>query len=102
MTYFITAKTVNILLGDFNIATFDEIAYARLNNVVRNYNLTVREASHLNRGLLDHIYLQKSFPVTVITVVKNIYFSDHYAVKTYLPIKNNAQDKDIHFNTILY
>ena len=54
----------------------------QLNNVVTNYNLTVREASHLDRGLLDYIYLQKSFPVTAVAVVKNIYFSDHYAVKT--------------------
>ena len=50
LNYFITAKNLDILLGDFDIDAFNKRAYAILNNVLRNYNLMVREATHLDGG----------------------------------------------------
>ena len=50
MNYFVTAKYVDILSGDFSIDAFNKKAYAILNNVLTNYNLIVREATHLDGG----------------------------------------------------
>ena len=46
----------------------------------------VKEGTYLDGGLLDHMYLRKSFPVIAVAVVKNIYSSDHDAVKMQLPM----------------
>ena len=59
LNYFITAKNVDFLLGDFNIDAFNKRAYAILNNVLRNYNLMVREATHLD-GAPRIIYIYGS------------------------------------------
>ena len=50
----------------------------------------VKKPTHLDGTLLDHIYLHKLFPSkNVKVVVKNIYFSDHDAVKLQILVGGN-------------
>ena len=52
----------------------------------------VKEPNHLDGGLLDHVYLLKSFPtMNVNSFVKNIYFSDHDAVKFQILSEGNDE-----------
>ena len=82
LVYFTNARRIDVLLRDFNIDAFDGDASTRLDKVLSSYKLIVKEPTHVDGRLLDHIYLLKSFPrVNVNPFVKNIYFSDHDAVK---------------------
>ena len=92
LVYFTNARTIYILLGDFNIDAFDGDAYTRLDEVPSNYRLMVKEPTHLDGGLLDHVYLLKSFSrMNVNSFVKNIYFSDHDAVKLLILAEGNDE-----------
>ena len=95
LIYFTNARKIDILLGDFNIDAFDSDASAKLHDIVSYYRLVVKEPTHLDGALLDHVYLYKLFPSkNVNAVVKNVYFSDHDAVK--LQVLVGGSD-DIHF-----
>ena len=58
------------------------------------------EPTHLDGVLLDHVYLHKTFEYykLVMSVVSNIYFSDHDAVTVQLRFIQNS-DNDIAFNS---
>ena len=86
------------LLGDFNIDSLDEVAYRRLKDTLSSYNLKVLEPNPF-RLLLDHVYLHKTFEhdKLVVSVVNNIYFSDHDAVTVQVTFRQNS-DNDIDFN----
>ena len=83
---YLVNRKIDILLGDFNVDAFDEIAYARLKGVLCNYILKVEHPTHLGGALLDHVYLLNSFgnQKVVNCVVNNVYFSDHDAVRLQL------------------
>ena len=55
--------------------------------------------THLDGALLDHVYLHKTFEYDqlVISVVNNIYSSDHDAVPVQLRFSQNS-DNDFDFN----
>ena len=56
----------------------------------------VKESTHLNGVLLDHVCLHKLFPSQKVNaVVKNIKFSDHDAVKLQILVGGND---NIHFD----
>ena len=55
LVYFTNARTIDVLLGDLNINDFDGDAYTRLDEVLSSYKLMVKEPTHLNGGLLDHV-----------------------------------------------
>ena len=75
LIYFTNAGKIDILPGDLNIDAFDGDACAKPRDVLRNYRLVVKEATHFDRALLDHVYLHKLFrSKNVNMVVKNIYF----------------------------
>ena len=94
LTYFINARKTDLLRGYFNIDASDSDASAKL-HILSNYRLVVKEPTHLDGALLDHVYLHKFFPrKNVNAVVKNIYFSDHDAVKFLIFV---GGDDDIHF-----
>ena len=90
---------IDVLLGDFNIDALDEVAYRKLKDTLISYNLKVLEPTHLDGALLDHVYLHKTFEhdKLVMSVVNNIYFSDHDAVTVQLRFRQNS-DNDIDFN----
>ena len=48
LVYFTNARTIDILLGDFNIDAFDGDAYTRLDEVLSSYRLMVKEPTHLD------------------------------------------------------
>ena len=51
LVYFTNARTINILVGDFNIDAFDGDAYTGLYEVLSSYRLMVKEPTHLDGGL---------------------------------------------------
>ena len=46
--YFTNARTIDILLGDFNIDAFDGDAHTRLDKVLSSYRVMVKEPTHLD------------------------------------------------------
>ena len=90
---------IDVLPGNFNIDALDEVAYRRLKDTPSSYNLKVLEPTHLDGALLDHVYLHKTFEhdKLVMSVVNNIYFSDHDAVTVQLRFRQNS-DNGIDFN----
>ena len=52
----------------------------------------VNKPTHLSGSLIDHVYIEKSLMEEFFAnaTVKNIYFSDHYAVR--IIIEKNAVD----------
>ena len=90
---------IDALLGDFNIDALNDVADRRLKDTLSSYNLKVLKLIHLDGALLDHVYLHKIFEhdKLVMSVVNNIYFSDHDAVTVQLRIRRNS-DNDIDFN----
>ena len=57
---YVVGSGIDVLLGDFNIDAFDEVAYRRLKDTLSSYNLKVLEPTHLDGALLDHVYLHKT------------------------------------------
>ena len=99
LIYFTNARKIDILLEDFNIDVFDSDACAKLHDVLSNYRLVVKEPTHLDRALLDHVHLHKLFPSkNVNAAVKSIYYSDRDAVKLQILVEVND---DIHFERIM-
>ena len=96
---YVVSSSIDVLLGDFNIDALDEVAYRRLKDTLSSYNLKVLEPTHLDGALLDHVYLHKTFEhdKLVMSVVNNIYFSDHNAASVLLRFRQNS-DNDIDFN----
>ena len=48
LVYFTNARTIDILLGDFNIDAFDGDAHTRLDKVLSSYRVMVKEPTHLD------------------------------------------------------
>ena len=81
LSNFLRENNVDIILGDFNIDYFDPMNDI-IENLTENYEMIVDKPTHLSGGLIDHVYLRKSFIdyANVNCIVKNVYFSDHDAV----------------------
>ena len=78
--YFIEAKEVDVIVGDFNIYACGK---SRLPQLLSEYVQLVEFPTHIARSTLDHMYLNKSLleDYKVEIVVLNTYFSDHDAVR---------------------
>ena len=48
-------------MGDFNIDGFDDYMNHRLVNLLGDFELIINEPIHLDGGLLDHVYLSRTF-----------------------------------------
>ena len=57
------------------------------------FSLKVNEPTHLYAALLDHVYIKKSFENDkhMTSMVNNVYFSDHDAVKVQIRFKDYNQ-----------
>ena len=97
---YIVGRGIDILCGDFNIDALDEVAYRNLKEALGSYNLKVLEPTHLDGALLDHVYFRKAFELDkhVISVVNNIYFSDHDAVTVQFRFSKYSDNSDVDFN----
>ena len=94
-------KKIDILLGDVNINALSNEPYAGVSNAFTEYKFMVSEPTYINVDLLDHLYLMKKFLFGkhVTSAVKNIYFSDHDAVKIHIHKgKREEIDRDMDFS----
>ena len=100
---YLVGRSIDTLLGDFNLDSFDEPSYIRLKEVLCNGNVKVNEPRHLDGVLLGHVYFSKSFEWDkyVTSVVNNIYISDHDAIKAQFRFRQNIQE-DIDFNVSVW
>ena len=71
---------IQIILGDFNVNSCED---NQLGDSLDNYTLIVKKPTHLSGSLLDHVYIKNDFTDKISTrcVMKNIFFSDHDAIK---------------------
>ena len=78
----VSQENIDILLGDLNINALDSRNDV-LGYVLSQYVLLVDEPTHISGGLIDHVYVKKSFleNKTVLSSVRSVFFSDHDAVK---------------------
>ena len=103
LTFWIDEEKADILLGDFNL---DALCYDSCNPLqqrLENYKLLVSEPTHMDGGLLDHVYIARSFSTNKLlaTVIKNVYFSDHDAVKLQIKCKRlDNMDENIDFTIV--
>ena len=88
---YLVGRNIDIFLDDFNRDAFEGVR--TLKEVFSNYNLKVSEPTHLHGALLGHVYIKKSFEndKRVTSIVNNVYFSDHDAIKIQIRFKDNNQ-----------
>ena len=70
---------------------------------MENYKLLVSESIHVDGGLPDHVYTARSFSTDKVStaVIKNVYFSDHDAVKLQIKCKIlDNMDENIDFTKV--
>ena len=81
LTVLVNSYNIHILLGDFNIDYFGK--HETLTGALSDYTMFVTCPTHIDGSLLDHVYVKKQllYDVDVTSVVKNVFFSDHDAVK---------------------
>jgi len=93
--FFIRSYQIDLVLGDFNINGYDKEACAQLNEIMRDYELVLDFPTHIDGGMLDHMYvrnyLAKDFHIK--TLRKCVNMSDHDAIKiVFLP---REMDSDV-------
>ena len=62
LTSWIDVKKTNILLGDFNLNALCYDSYTPKQRLI-NYKLLISEPTHMDRVLLDHVYIARSFSI---------------------------------------
>ena len=62
LTSWIDVKTTNILIGDFNLNALCYDSYTPKQRLI-NYKLLISEPTHMDRVLLDHVYIARSFSI---------------------------------------
>ena len=83
----VTTDNIHIILGDFNINAFTP--NIRLTRILHDYKMIVNVPTHLSGSLLDHVYVKETMlqDMNLEVTLKNVYFSDHDAVKFKLSMK---------------
>ena len=89
LTSWIDEEKPDILHGDFNLDALCYDSYNLLQQRLENYKLLVSEPTHINGGVLDHVYIAWSFSTDKVstTMIKNVHFSDHDAAKLQIKCK---------------
>ena len=57
LTSWIVEEKPDILLGDFSLDALCYDSYTPLQQRLENYKLLVSEPTHMDGGLLDHVYI---------------------------------------------
>ena len=83
----VTTDNIHIILGDFNINAFTQDI--RLTRILHDCKMIVNVPTHLSGSLLDHVYVKETMlqDMNLEVTLKNVYFSDHDAVKFKLSMK---------------
>ena len=79
-----TEDNIQLILGDFNYNAFVKDANInKLFEVLINYQQVIDQPTHISGSLIDQVYIKKTFldQIDIHSIVKNIYFSDHDAIK---------------------
>ena len=96
LSNFLRTYQIDFVLGDFNINGLDETACSRLNEIMTEYQLVLDFPTHIDGGMLDHIYvlnkLARDFDVK--TLRKCVNMSDHDAIKIKLLPRETDSDID--------
>ena len=85
--YLMQARNIDIILGDFNInGLIPNPASSLLED---DYELILKEPTHLSGSMLDHVYISKQLliEINVDAFVCTLFFSDHDAIKIHLSSK---------------
>ena len=93
---FVSEKKPDILLGYFNINAFCTNSHTTFKHVLSDCKLLVFEPTHLDRELLDHLFISNSFCANKSTtvVIKN-------AAKLQISLKsNNDIEESIDFSIV--
>ena len=82
--HFLANEPIDIILGDFNVNALNGNNYFA--DYLTDYKQVVTEPTHISGSLIDHIYIHDNLfqVVNIETLVKNVYFSDHDAIKLIL------------------
>ena len=80
----VNSYTIHVLMGDFNLTYYEKKQL--LNQALSDYTMIVSQPTHIDGGLLDHVYVRKDFlnDFDVTCLVKCVFFSDHDALKVKL------------------
>ena len=78
----IVEKT-NIILGDFNKNYFTAESSFLKEYLEEEYEMIVKEPTHISGSLIDHVYVHKDLKTEfeTQTSIRSIYFSDHDAIQ---------------------
>ena len=84
---FSRVANVDVIFGDFNIDAFKGNNY--VSEYLSQYEMVVNSSTHISGSLIDHVYIAKDLcqQTEIITMIKNVYFTDHDAVKIVLKAK---------------
>ena len=76
LLYFIVAKSLDIIIGDFNIDACNQL---ELSHLLPGYTQMVKSPTYIAGSVLDHIYVKDCYFIYHIIKVSvlNTYFSDH-------------------------
>ena len=83
---------IDLILGDFNINGLDEDICSRLNDAIPDYQSVINFPTHIDGGLLDHIYVHQDL-LSIYhwkTIGRCINVSDHDVVKLKLMYKDKS------------
>lgn len=82
--YLSRTKKVHVIFGDFNINSIRGSNY--VSEFLSCYQMIVTSATHISGSLVDHIHILKELyeTVSVISLIKCVYFSNHEAIKVLL------------------
>ena len=89
---------IDMILGDFNIdilGTKSDSSGSRHLDILHGYRQIVNEPTHVDGGLLDHVYIKENmfhlFSIEKIKICVSI--SDHDAIKVKINVKNSENDE---------
>ena len=78
---------IDIIFGDFNIDALKGRNY--VSEYLSQYEMVVNSPTHISGSLIDHVYINKDLyqQIEITSMVKNVYFTDHEAIKIVLKPK---------------
>ena len=71
----ISNHEVDLILGDFNLDGMVDNILGELSD----YKQLISHPTQISGGLLDHVYVRKTFSYRIESLMKHLYFSDHDA-----------------------
>ena len=82
LQYLLATHSIDIIAGDFNY-DFLKVSQNQFLDIFADHFQVVNKPTHVSGSLIDHAYIKKALMEEFFSnvTVKNIYFSDHDAVR---------------------